>query len=112
MIRGETVTVITRGVIGRDPLNNPIYGDTETSVEDVLVAPGPRTDVIESNRPDGVEVQWTLHLPKTFVGSLRGASIKVRGGDPLAVIGDPQPFTDANTPGRCNRPVEVQRADG
>ena len=109
---GETVVVLRRVRTGTGPGNTPIYDDEELSIDDVLVIPGPRQDVVESNRPDGVEVAFNLHFPKTFTGSLRGAKVSVRGGEPMDVIGDPQPFTLANTPTRWWMPVEVGRVDG
>lgn len=112
MIKGETVVVHRREQTGVDPGNNPIYESTETEVEDVIVAPGPRSDVEESTRPDGIEVSWTLHFPKSWTDSLRGAEISVRGGPRSPVVGDPRPYTNANTPGRWNRPVELERVDG
>lgn len=109
---GETVVVVRREQVGILPGNVPEYAETESLVEDVLVAPGPRTDVVDSMRPEGTEIAWTLHFPKTFAGSLRGASVKVRGGEPCPVIGDPQPLTLMNTPTRWHMPVEVERVDG
>ena len=109
---GETVIVIRRERVGTGPGNTPLYDDVETVVDDVLVAPGPRQDVVESNRPDGVEVAFNLHFPKTFSESLRGARVSVRGQEPLNVIGDPQPFTLANTPTRWWLPCEIARVDG
>lgn len=112
MIRGETVTVVREVEVGRDAGNNPIHEEVSEVVEDVLVAPGARADVIDSNRPDGVKVAWTLHFPKSFTGELRGASVSVRGLDPAPVIGDPQPYTAANTPTRWNRPAEIEQVEG
>lgn len=111
-MKGETVIVHRRVRTGTGPGNTPLYEDLEESVDDVLVAPGPRQDVIESNRPDGVEISWNLHFPKTFTGSLRGARISVRGEMPAPVIGDPKPYTAANTPTRWHMPVEVQYVEG
>lgn len=111
-MKGETVVVLRREQTGTDAFNEPVYEWTETAVEDVLTSPGPRSDLDDSNRPDGVLVAWTCHFPKAFTGSLRGAQIKVRADVPRAVIGDPQPYMDANTPGRWNRPVELEGADG
>ena len=112
MIRGETVTVITRAVTGQDSKGNDVYGETRTDVSDVLVAPGPRTDLPVVDHPEGTVIAFNLHFPKSFTGSLRGAQVIVRGSDPLDVVGDPQPYTNANTPGKWNRPVEVKRGDG
>lgn len=112
-MKGETVIVVRSVEVGRDPANNPITEESESAVEDVLVAPGPLADAHESNRPKGVEVRYTLHFPKTYDGGdLTGASIKVRGEDPLAVVGSPRTYTTENTPTRWNMPVEVGRVDG
>ncbi|MGP5219497.1 hypothetical protein [Arthrobacter rhombi] len=111
-IEGEPVVVVQREQVGTLPGNTPEYGEVETTVENVLVAPGARDDVSDAARQDGTTVVFNLHFPKTFSGSLRNASIKVRGGEPLAVVGDPRPYTDANTPGDWNLPVEVERVDG
>lgn len=112
MIHGESVIVERRQEVGRDPGNNPIFEWVAEPVNDVLVAPGPRADVEESNRPDGVEVRFNLHFPKGYPATLRGARISVRGLPPFDVIGDPQHFTEANTPGRWSMPVEIGRTDG
>ena len=112
MIVGESVTVLSRQKTGVDALNSPVYGwVSEGDVENVLVAPGSTSDVDGSIRPDGVEVVFTLHWPKADVRSLKGKRVKVRG-ESFAVIGDPQPFTDANTPGVWNRPVQAGKVDG
>ena len=110
-MRGESVIVITRTETGRDGGNAPIYSDSETTVTNGLVAPGTRSDVIDSNRPEGVDVAYNLHFPKTFTGSLRGLRVKVRG-EAFHIIGDPQPYQTNLTPGKWNRPVEVERRDG
>ena len=113
MIEGETVVIHRREQTGTNAHNQPIYEWVETPVEDVLVAPGARTDIPENARPDGTTVAWQLHFPKTYDGGpLRGTRISVRGGEPALVVGDPQPFTTANTPTRWNMPVELQRTDG
>ncbi|MGP9727889.1 hypothetical protein [Glutamicibacter sp. AOP3-A1-12] len=112
MIAGETVVVIRRERIGTLPGNTPEYAEVETLVENVLIDPKPGSDVTDSVRPDGTQAEYVLHFPKGFVGSLRGASVKVRGGDPMEVEGDPQSYTNANTPLLWNRPVSVYRVDG
>lgn len=109
---GETVRVL-RPIEGTENAHG-IASHTfeEFEVDDVLVAPGPLVDVPDTARPAGTVVAWNLHFPKTFTGSLRGTLIRVRGQAPCKVIGDPQPFTEENTPTRWWMPVEVERTDG
>ena len=109
---GETV-VVERQVAGApDAHGNATVTWAAESVADVLVAPGPRTDIADPGRPDGTVVAWTLHFPKTYTGALRGARVRIRGGAACDVIGDPQPYTVENTPTRWVLPVEVKRGDG
>ena len=110
-MHGETVVVISRTETGRGPGNTPVWAESETTVGNVLVVPGPRADVLESNRPMGVDVAFTLHFPKTVTGSLRGCRVRVRG-ETFHVVGDPRAYQDNLTPGEWNRPVEVERRDG
>lgn len=111
-MRGETVTVYRHTQIGVTPGNTPIKEWRSEVVEDVLVAPGPRHDLVESVRPVGVLIAWNLHFPKTFNKPLRGCEISVRGGPRLKVVGAPEPFTRENTPTRWHMPVELEGTDG
>ena len=106
MISGETVVVEYRTETGTDDYNAAVYSYTEETVEDVLVSPGPRSDIADPNRPDGVVVRYNLHFPKGFDKKLKGLRISVRG-EWLDVIGDPDHYTLENTPGKWWMPVEV-----
>lgn len=112
MIVGETVVVYRDIQTGEDAHGEPIVETVTEDVENVLVAPGPRADIGDVFRPDGVTVVWNLHFPKPYSADLRGARIAVRGQDPLEVIGSPAPYTLENTPTQWWMPVEVSRADG
>jgi len=113
VIVGESVAVQRPIVVGEDAHGNQTVELSEPeTVDDVLVAPGPRADLSDTSRPDGDRVEWNLHFPKGYPATLRGAFISVRGGEPLRVVGDPQHYTEQNTPGRWSMPVELWRVDG
>lgn len=112
MIVGEKVTVERHVKTGEDRFGEPEYDWVTETVENVLVAPGPRADLTDAERPEGVRVVWNLHFPKGYPATLKGARISVRGGDLLDVVGDPQHYTEENTPTPWSMPVEVWRADG
>ena len=110
LIAGETVTVRTP-TIGYDEHMEEVVTWDEATVQNVVVTPGATSDVLDSTRPDGTRVAFTLGFPKTFTAPLRGCRCVVRGIE-CAVIGDPQPYTAENVPGAWNYTCEVARVDG
>lgn len=110
IINGETVTVRNASVT-YDSLGEPVEESvTETTVDNVVVAPGATSD-LDSTRPNGVEVAFTLCFPKGSDVDLKDATVSVRGTD-YKVVGDPQRYTGANTPGDWDLTCEVTRTDG
>ncbi len=110
LISGETIKV-SRIKTTLDALGEPVSSETETeTVEKVLVSPGATSD-LDSSRPNGVTVAYTLCFPKSYAGELKDALVTVRGGA-FRVVGDPQRYTGENTPGPWNLTCEVTRTDG
>lgn len=110
LIAGESVTVRTP-TVGYDEHMEEVVTWQEATVENVVVTPGATSDVLDSTRPDGTRVSFTLGFPKTFTASLRGCRVIVRGIE-CAVIGDPQPYAADNVPGAWNYTAEVGDVDG
>lgn len=116
-MRGVDVLLRKPVESGKDSLGNPVCTWSEPEVvSDVLVAVGATADSLESNRPDGVTVAYTLVWPKSHADSLRGCQVKVPG-DPewYSVAGDPKPQVDGQMlrPYNVrNRVVEAVRDDG
>ena len=110
LIAGETVTVRTP-TIGYDEHMEEVVTWDETTVQNVVVTPGATSDVLDSTRPDGTRVAFTLGFPKSFTALLRCCRVIVRGIE-CAVVGDPQPYTPDNVPGAWNYTCEVARVDG
>ena len=112
LLQGERVVVERVVSPGVDAFGDPLPGQwIPETVDDVLVAPGGRTD-LDATRPEGVEVKWTLHFPKGYPATLRGARVVVRGQEPAFVVGDPQHYTAENTPGAWSMPVELTAVRG
>lgn len=109
LIAAETVTVFSPST-ELDDLGEPISTTLTVAEVQVIVQPG-STESLDETRPEGVSVEYTLHFPKTWTAPLRGCFCLVRG-ERFAVIGDPKPYTPANTPGGYNLTVEVTRTDG
>lgn len=106
----EIVTVVSHEQKGEDPYRAPVSEPVETPVAGVLVEPGACADLGEE-RPEGVEVRYTLRFPKTFTGDLEGADVIVRG-ETCHVIGHPAPYDATWCPGSWNQTVEVSSTHG
>lgn len=114
MITGTTVTVLRPTAQRPDRFGNVTYGTpTSETVDNVLIAPGATSD-LEAGRPEGVQVAYTLHFPKTYSASLEGCSVVLPApwSGTYRVIGDPSPYMDENTPTPWHMPVEVEAAHG
>lgn len=111
MIRGRTVTLYAPGAWTVDRFNNTVISQyVSTQIANVLISPGATSD-LEAGRPDGVRVDYTVHFPKTFTGSLKDCQIEIDGAR-YRVIGDPKPYMDENTPTPWHMPCEVVKCDG
>ena len=110
LLAGEDVVVLTPSRT-YDEHNEPVVGWGRSEVSNVLVAPGSTSDVEDVARPDGTRAAFTLGFPKTFSKPLRGCRVEVRGRA-YAVIGDPQPNTEANCPTRWWYTAHVEDVDG
>ena len=118
---GERVAVLRRRMAGRDDMGEPVWGWDAETVEGVLVRPLAGSDVGEAGRPDGVRVEYSVALPKSYTATmapLRHARVALldRGMDPgdadaaLRVSGSP----DVTRPCPTSWDViaEVGRVDG
>ena len=112
--KGVTATVRLREQTGTDGLMCPTYRETATEVAGVLVA-GPSTSDLSETRPEGTSATLRVHMPRSWAGSLYGATIDLPEpwGPGWRVVGDPQPQDDSllhDCP--WNVTAEVRRADG
>lgn len=106
----ETVKVKRYVTVGLDPNRAPVTEPEEEAVSNVLVAPGTLADLGE-DRPEGVEVNYTLYFPKTYTAPLEGCEIFVRG-EWIPVIGHPDSYDAGFCPTSWNRVVSVGRTHG
>ena len=113
-MKGISVTVLRPSAATLDRFGNEVPGEpTRETVADVLIGPGATSD-LEASRPEGVQVAYTLHFPKSYTDSLEGCEIELPAPwqGVYRVIGNPGRYMDANTPTRWNMPVEVEAAHG
>lgn len=63
-INGISVTLVNQVEVGTDEFNHSIYSETETIVENVLVAPSSTNEVLESTDLYGKKAVYTIAIPK------------------------------------------------
>ena len=63
-IKGITVYLLEKTLIGYDAFKTPLYEQKEIPVENVLVAPGQSSDLISQTNLNGKKIAYTLAIPK------------------------------------------------
>lgn len=101
---------------GSNPFGEPITASRSFTIPNILIAPGKTSELNDTNRPNGVIVAYTLHIPKEYVCDLTDCTVtiprKFGGFDECKVIGSPRPLMEELTPGDWNMQVEVELVDG
>lgn len=64
VIKGTSVTLINKVESGRDPFNRPVYSETETTIDNVLIAPSSSDDITDQLNLTGRKAVYTLGIPK------------------------------------------------
>ena len=108
MIKGITVTLITKQETGQDPFDNPIYGDVEIPVENVLVAPTLSDDVISTLSLTGRKAVYTLAIPKDDEHDWENQEVRFFGKT-WRTFGIPLQGIDELIPLQWNKKVMVER---
>ena len=63
-IKGIAITLIDKVEVDKDPFGNPIYGDLEIEVHNVLVTPTSTDDITSNLELEGKKAVYTLAIPK------------------------------------------------
>jgi hypothetical protein len=108
--RGETVTVITRTVTGRDGNGNDVYGDTPLDVDGAVVWPRGSTEQLQ--RQDTVTTGLTVLLPASAPVKVSAISRMIVRGDPYEVDGTPGDWRSPFTRRRPGVEVNLTRVTG
>ena len=64
LIKGITVTLISRKMVGKDPFGSPVYEDVPIEVDNVLVTPTSADDIVNQLELTGKKAIYTLAIPK------------------------------------------------
>lgn len=113
MIRGTTVTLYERTQTGTDAYGSPVYTETPTAVDDVLVGEPESGVVPDLLEPRGVRTSYTIALRKGDAHAWEGCRVDLPEpfGGSYYVSGGPTAGIPANVPTRWNAKVRVTRWD-
>lgn len=105
---GITVILHDRTQTGTDPLNAPTYAETETAVENVLVAPMSDEEMLESYNLTGRRARYQLGIPKGDTHDWSAGKKVTFFGKDWRIIGYPTQGIDKLIPLSWNMKVRVE----
>ena len=108
LIKGVPVTLVTKTQSGEDPFGNPIYTETEITVDNVLIAPVSGDDVINQLNLTGRKAVYQLAIPKGDTNIWENQDVRFFG-DRWRVFGIPLQGIEALIPLDWNKKVMVER---
>lgn len=106
---GITVTLYEIVPTGLDELNHPIYTETETSVDNVLVAPVSSTELTEIYSLTGRRAEYQLAIPKGDSHDWSAGKRVGFFGKTWRIIAMPEEGIDKLIPLSWNKKVKVER---
>lgn len=105
-----TVTVTRPVPTDFDRYGAPVMGLESERVGGVLFDPSASQD-LGAERPEGSRATAMFHFPRGYAKSLKGCTV-TREGRAWRVVGDPQPYEAANTPGAFCLAAKCEAVDG
>jgi len=109
IIKGITVILHDRIESGRDAFNAPIYTETETPVNNVLVSPMSSTEVLETLELTGARAVYQLGIPKGDAHEWTTGKKVTFFGEDWRIIALPTQGIESMIPLDWNMKVQVER---
>lgn len=107
-MRGTTVQLAVKTVIGYDSFNAPIESEELIDIEDVLVGQPTTDDITSTVQMYGKQIAYVLGIPKGDTHKWHDTDVII-GGERFRTIGYPQTGIQANIPLRWGQNVKVER---
>lgn len=108
-MNGITVTLYDRTQVGFDSLHTPIYTETPTTVDNVLVAPMSDEEVLQMYTLTGRKAVYQMAIPKGDTHDWTAGKRVEFFGESWRIIGMPQEGIENLIPLGWNRKVRVER---
>lgn len=108
MIKGVTVTLVSKRETGVDPFGQPLYEDVEIEVENVLISPTTSDDIVNQMTLTGKKAVYTLAIPKGDTNIWEDQEVRFFG-EKWRVFGVPLQGIEHLIPLDWNKKVMVER---
>jgi hypothetical protein len=107
-MRGITVTLHNRVQNGTDAFNRPIYEESTTTVDNVLIGEPNTEDIVNEMNLSGKRLAYTLAIPKGDDHDWKDAVVEFFG-ERFRTFGAPTQGIDHLIPLQWNKKVKVER---
>ena len=107
-MRGITVTLHNRVQTGTDAFNRPIYEESTTTVDNVLIGEPSTEDIVNELNLSGKRLAYTLAIPKGDDHEWKDAVVEFFG-ERFRTFGAPTQGIDHLIPLQWNMKVKVER---
>ena len=107
-IKGITVKLYQKTASGKDTFNKQLYIETETEVDNVLVAPASAQETLDALNLYGKKAVYTLAIPKGDTHAWEDCRVSFFGED-WHVFGIPLEGIECDIPLAWNKKVTVER---
>jgi hypothetical protein len=107
-MRGITVTLHNRVQNGTDAFNRPIYEESTTTVDNVLIGEPNTEDIVNEMNLSGKRLAYTLAIPKGDDHEWKDAVVEFFG-ERFRTFGAPTQGIDHLIPLQWNMKVKVER---
>lgn len=108
MLKGMTVYLYEEVQTGTDDFNQPIYEETRTAVDNVLVGEPSTDDIVSSTQLYGKKIAFTLGIPKGDAHDWVNKKIEING-QMFMSYGYPMEGIEENIPLLWHKKVKVER---
>lgn len=108
LFKGIPIKLIKKIKSDEDPFGNPIYTETEITVDNVLIAPVSGDDVINQLNLTGRKAVYQLAIPKGDTNTWENQEVRFFG-ERWRVFGIPTQGVDHLIPLDWNKKVMVER---
>lgn len=114
-MRGVTVTLFEKTVIGKDDFNAPVYAETAVSVDNVLIGQPSTEELQSSTEMYGKRIDYMLGIPKGDTHEWQDRRVEWTDAYGLAIrcvtFGFPMTGIEALVPGQWHMKVRCMRVE-